>query len=268
MSKRFTGIIILLQLLGGLVRADVVKEPIRFVMLSGEFEQYWRLIISAVNDVDAQYDIYPRVWIDTVETEFKIRLKSKIPLQFVGDRTRFEGGIDSLRIEVVNQDEETLLIEGDLKRLTQIVSHRLSNRNFFVFDIYTGKINIGEIAGDREILFSQKIWGSSDSLHIAQMSQLADDLRQEGLAVNVSQEVRNEMLMQALLYSSVAFGVFLIIVLNVIIIKALRSRKRKKTEGKKTGADSKEREKQVRAIMAAEKISYDEAELKLNVKKV
>ncbi len=265
MFERKTIIVMLSLGLSGLLQANIAKEPLRFVLLSGLYQQNWRLILSAVNEVGDQYDIYPRVWVDTVAAEFKIKIKSKLPLQFVGDRTRFEGGDDSLRVEIVNIDEETILIAGSLTKIRLIISHRISDRNMFIFDIYPYDLSIGDIAGAQSLLFGKTTTDNSDSTFQKQIRQLLDDFNREKIAVNVSQSVQRNMFWKALIFTSVIFAGLLIIKLNLSIIKFMRSRKnRTKKQNKKTKV-TEHKENAIRALMAKERITYDEAEIKLNV---
>lgn len=266
MFERKTIIVLISLVLSGLLQANIVKEPLRLVLLSGLYNQNWRLIISSVNEVDGdQYDIYPWVWVDTVAAEFKIKLKSKLPLQFVGDRTRFEGGADSLRIEIANIDEETLLIGGSLKQIRLIISHRISDRNMFIFDIYPYYLSIGDIAGAQSLLFNEITTDKGDSTYQAHIRQLLDDFNREKIAVNVSQTVRRTMFLKAIIFTSVIFAGLLIIKLNLSIIKFMKSRKNRAKKQNKKGKVSEHKEKAIRALMAEEGITYDEAEIKLNV---
>ena len=187
---KLRSIILTVLFLTGLSYGNVDKDPLRIVMLSGRLELHWRLIMSGVNELDTPFDIYPQVAVDTASNEFKIRIKSKRPLQFIGDRTRFEGGEDSLRIEITNINEETILVAGSLTRISMIISHRLSNKNMFIFDIYNDELPLGRIAGTEGLLFNQGTPTEKDSIYSANLSQIIDDFKNEEIAVSISKTVQ------------------------------------------------------------------------------
>ncbi len=265
MFKLNTIIILIGLVFVGELQAEVDGDPLRLVLLSGRFDENWRLILSSVNDADGQYSIYPQIAVDTATAEFKIRIKSKNSLQFIGDRTRFEGGDDSLRIEIVNVDETTILIAGSLKQIAVMVSHRLSDRNMFIFDIYPHAISIGDLAGAQSILFDDTIPVDSDSTTQAHIRQLLEDISNEKIAVNVSRSTLETIFMKALIVASAIFAVLIIIRINLSILRYFKKRKSKSKTQDKQGQTTANKEDQIRALMAKEGISYDEAEIKLNV---
>jgi len=258
-------IILTVLILTGLSFGNVEKDPLRIVMLSGRLELHWRLIMSGVNEVDGPFDIYPQIAVDTFANEFKIRIKSKRPLQFIGDRTRFEGGEDSLRIEITNVNEETILVAGSLTRISMIISHRLSNKNMFIFDIYNDELPLGRIAGTEGLLFNHGIPTEKDSIYSANLSQIIDDFKNEEIAVSISKTVQKAMLMKSLYYTSIIFAILLLLSISLAILRFFKKKRMNKKAKKKTGQTDPEKEQKIRAIMAAENISYDEAELKLDV---